>query len=96
MERNPCVYIITNKHNGTLYIGVTSDLIKRIYQHKNNQVDGFSKKHQLHTLVWYEQHEIMESAILREKMIKKWNRQWKIDLIERSNPGWNDLYSSII
>jgi len=96
MERNPCVYIITNEQNGTLYIGVTSDLIKRIYQHKNDLADGFSKRYKLHMLVWYEQQVSMETAILKEKVLKKWNRQWKLELIEAMNPDWEDLYSAII
>ena len=96
MERNPCVYIITNEQNGTLYIGVTSDLVKRIYQHKNELAGEFSKQYKLHTLVWYEQHESMDSAIQREKILKKWNRQWKLELIEAMNPNWDDLYETII
>jgi putative endonuclease len=89
------VYILCNKQNGTLYIGVTSDLIKRIYEHKNNLIDGFSKKYHVHHLVWYELHETAVGAILREKQIKKWNRQWKLNLIERDNPEWNDLYETV-
>ena len=96
MERMPCVYILASKPNGTLYIGVTSDLVQRTWQHKNNFVEGFTKKHATHTLVWYEQHQDMESAILREKELKKWRRQWKIELIEKTNSKWNDLYDSII
>jgi putative endonuclease len=92
----PCVYILASQRNGTLYTGVTSNLVQRIWQHKNDQVDGFTKRHQVHMLVWYEQHENMESAIVREKQIKEWKRQWKLDLIESSNPYWNDLYSTII
>ncbi len=72
------VYILCNKRNGTIYIGVTSDLLKRVYEHKNDIVDGFSKKYGTHCLVWYEQHETAESAIVREKQIKKWNRKWKL------------------
>ena len=96
MERNPCVYIITNEQNGTLYIGVTSDLVKRIYQHKNEVSGGFSKQYKLRMLVWYEQHESMDSAIQREKILKKWNRQWKLELIEAMNPNWDYLYETII
>ncbi|HQS36907.1 MAG: hypothetical protein B7Y16_07100 [Methylotenera sp. 24-45-7] len=92
----PCVYILTSRRNGTLYTGVTSNLIQRVWQHKNDLVDGFSKKYQAHALVWYEIHESMESAIVREKQIKEWKRQWKLDLIEKTNPYWNDLYSTII
>ncbi|MEN6317674.1 MAG: GIY-YIG nuclease family protein [Syntrophaceae bacterium] len=89
------VYILCSKRNGTLYIGVTSDIIKRVYEHKNNIVDGFSKKYNIHHLVWYELHETVEGAIVREKQIKKWNRQWKLNLIEEDNPEWNDLYETI-
>jgi putative endonuclease len=89
------VYILVSKRNGTLYIGVTSNLIKRLGEHKNNLVEGFTKKYQVHQLVWYELHENMVSAIEREKKIKEWKRDWKLNLIERSNPNWNDLYESI-
>jgi putative endonuclease len=89
------VYILSSKRNGTLYTGVTSDLVKRIYEHKNGLVDGFTKIYNIHFLVWYEVHESPESAITREKQIKKWNRGWKIRLIEKENPFWNDLYESI-
>jgi putative endonuclease len=90
------VYILCNKRNGTLYTGVTSDLIKRIYEHKNNMVDGFTDKYNVHHLVWYENHMTAESAITREKQIKKWNRKWKLELIDRNNPEWKDLYESIL
>ena len=89
------VYIVCSKRNGTLYIGVTSDLIKRIYEHKNDLVDGFTKKYGIHRLVWYETHESAESAIIREKQLKKWKRAWKLKLIEQNNPKWNDLYENI-
>jgi putative endonuclease len=92
----PCVYILASERNGTLYIGVTSDLVKRIWEHKSDFVDGFTKQHQVHDLVWYEMHENMESAITREKQLKEWKRQWKMDLIEKMNPYWNDLYETII
>ena len=92
----PCVYILASERNGTLYIGVTSDLVKRIWEHKSDFVEGFTKQHQVHTLVWYEMHGNMESAITREKQLKEWKRQWKIELIEKSNPYWNDLYATII
>ena len=91
----PCVYILASKPNGTLYIGVTSDLIQRIWQHKSNLVKGFTERYGVHRLVWYEVHESMESAIQREKAIKKWNRAWKIELIEKNNPTWRDLYNEI-
>jgi putative endonuclease len=89
------VYILCNKRNGTLYTGVTSDLIKRVYEHKNNIIHGFTKRYKIHNLVWYEIHEDIEKAIIREKQIKKWNRKWKLDLIEKNNPDWNDLYNDI-
>jgi len=89
------VYILCSKRNGTLYTGVTSDLIKRVYQHKNDLVQGFSKQYGVHQLVWYEVHESSETAITREKQIKKWSRLWKLNLIEQFNPEWNDLYETI-
>ncbi len=89
------VYILCSRRNGTLYIGVTSDLIKRVYEHKNDLADGFTKRYKVHNLVWYEAHETAESAIKREKNIKKWERSWKLKLIEKRNPGWNDLYCNI-
>ncbi|SCY75381.1 GIY-YIG nuclease family protein [Desulfoluna spongiiphila] len=92
----PCVYILASGKNGTLYIGVTSDLVQRIWQHKEDFVDGFTSRHKIHALVWYEVHETMESAITREKRLKKWNRAWKISLIEAMNPQWLDLYGSIL
>ncbi|MCP4687900.1 MAG: GIY-YIG nuclease family protein [Desulfobacterales bacterium] len=96
MNKQPAVYILASKRNGTLYTGVTSNLIKRIWQHKNNMVEGFTKQYHVHQLVWYEVHENMESAITREKRIKEWKRKWKLDLIESMNPGWKDLYQSIV
>jgi putative endonuclease len=87
---------MASKRNGTLYIGVTSDLVKRIWEHKNNAVDGFTKRYGIHTLVWYELHESMESAIEREKRLKEWKRAWKLELIEKENPDWKDLYITII
>ncbi|MCH9799022.1 MAG: GIY-YIG nuclease family protein [Betaproteobacteria bacterium] len=92
----PCVYILASKRNGTLYIGVTSDLVKRIWEHKSDFIEGFTKKYTVHNLVWYETHDTMENAINREKQLKEWKRQWKIALIEKSNPYWNDLYASIV
>ena len=90
------VYILASKRNGTLYIGVTNNLIRRVYEHKNDLIDGFTKKYDVHLLVYYEQYEDIENAIQREKRLKKWNRQWKIELIERDNPEWNDLYIQLI
>jgi|SRR5579859_27141 len=95
-ERQPCVYILASDRNGTLYTGVTSDLSARSWQHRNDVVEGFSHRYQIHQLVWYEMHESMESAIQREKAIKKWNRAWKIRLIETTNPYWRDLYPDLI
>ncbi len=92
----PCVYILASERNGTLYIGVTSDLVKRVWEHKNNFVDGFTKRYGVHTLVWYEVHETMESAITREKALKYWKRGWKLGLIETSNPDWLDLYGELV
>jgi putative endonuclease len=82
--------------NGTLYIGVTSDLVKRVWEHKNDLADGFTKRYAVHQLVWYEVHETMESAIAREKAMKEWKRLWKLDLIEKTNPEWTDLYSQTV
>ena len=96
MDKQPAVYILASKRNGTLYIGVTSDLVKRIWEHKQNMVDGFSKRYSIHQLVWYEMHESMESAIDREKRLKEWKRKWKLELIEVTNPNWQDLYHTII
>ena len=96
MERAFCVYILASKRNGALYVGITSNLAQRTWQHKEGLADGFTKEYGIKLLVWYEQHENAESAITREKQIKKWNRAWKIRLIEKSNPYWNDLYPEII
>jgi putative endonuclease len=90
------VYILTSRRNGTLYIGVTSDLPKRVYEHKQDLIDGFTKKYNVHTLVYYEAHTHIEGAITREKQIKKWERAWKLKLIEEMNPEWDDLYYQII
>ena len=96
MPKQPAVYILASKRNGTIYIGVTSDLKRRAWEHKNNQVDGFSKKYAVHHLVYYELHENMVSAITREKQMKKWNRAWKLELIEKQNLDWKDLWEEII
>ena len=87
---------MASKRNGTLYIGVTSNLIKRIYEHKNNLIEGFTKKYNIHNLVYYEITEDVNSAITREKQLKIWKRNWKIELIEKNNPGWKDLYFELI
>jgi len=90
------VYILASERNGTLYIGVTSDLIKRIHEHKEAVVEGFTKDYSVKTLVYYEPHDSIESAIHRETQMKKWNRQWKLELIEKDNPEWKDLYEEIV
>lgn len=92
----PCVYILASRRNGTLYIGVTSNLVQRIWQHKNDAVDGFTRNYAVHSLVWYELHATMESAIGREKALKEWRRAWKLKLIETTNPHWRDLYDDIV
>ena len=89
------VYLLSSEKYGTLYTGVTSDLIKRVYEHKESLVDGFTKKYKVHQLVYYETHDDIHEAILREKQIKKWNRDWKINLIEKDNPHWIDLYDGL-
>lgn len=91
----PAVYLLASQRNGTLYIGVTSNLIQRIWQHREGLAEGFTKKYGVKTLVWYEQHVTMESAIAREKALKKWNRAWKLKLIEETNPQWLDLWPEI-
>jgi putative endonuclease len=96
VEKQPAVYILASKRNGTLYVGVTSDLIKRVWEHKSDLVEGFTKRYHTHSLVWYELHESMESAIKREKGIKEWKRAWKLELIESVNPEWEDLYRKIV
>ena len=96
MEKQPATYILASDRNGTLYIGVTSHLIGRIWQHREHAVEGFTSKYDVTRLVWYEMHGTMEEAILREKRIKKWNRDWKVRLIEERNPYWNDLWDQII
>lgn len=95
MERQPVVYIMASGRNGTLYTGVTSDIVKRVWEHKNDLVPGFTKRYGVHALVWLELHATMESAIQREKRIKEWKRQWKVALIEKNNQAWRDLYTSI-
>jgi putative endonuclease len=95
MEKQPCVYMLTSGVNGTLYVGVTSNLIGRVYQHRNKLVAGFTKRYDITILVWYEIHEQMESAILREKQIKNWSRIAKKRLIEQYNPTWQDLWPDL-
>lgn len=95
-EKQPAVYILASKKDGTLYIGVTSNLIRRVWEHKNDLAEGFTKKYQVHQLVWYELHETMDSAISREKAMKNWKRAWKISRIEAVNPEWKDLYRNLL
>ena len=90
------VYILASKRNGTLYIGVTNDLVRRVYEHKSDSVEGFTKKYQVHDLVYFEQADDVGAAIAREKQLKKWNRAWKLELIEKSNGDWRDLYPKIV
>src|SRR5688500_3929434 len=95
MEKQPTVYILASARRGTLYIGVTSDLVSRTWQHRQHMVDGFTKKYDVTRLVWYELHAGMVEAITREKQLKKWNRSWKIRLVEERNPTWSDLWPEI-
>ena len=95
MEKASYVYILASGHNGTLYIGVTSDLVKRIWQHREGLAEGFTKRYGIKDLVWYEVHSEITEAIRREKQIKKWDRSWKVALIQESNPRWRDLYADI-
>ncbi len=94
--KNFYVYIVTNKPRGTLYIGVTNNLVRRIYEHRNSLINGFTKRYNLKRLVYFEVFDRVEEAIHREKRLKKWNRQWKIELIEKSNPDWTDLYEELV
>ncbi len=95
MTVQPCVYILASKRNGTLYVGVTSNLAARVWQHKNGEIAGFTKRYGVAILVWYEMHETMDTAIAREKQIKEWKRAWKLRLIEEINPQWKDLYETL-
>jgi len=90
------VYILSSKRNGTLYVGVTNDLIRRIYEHKNDVNEGFTKEYRVHTLVYYEIYDYIEDALNREKQLKWWKRKWKLELIEKSNPDWKDLYNELV
>ena len=90
------VYMLASKRNGTLYIGVTNDLIRRTFEHKNELVEGFTKKYKVHSLVYFEECGDVESVIMREKQLKKWNRAWKLRLIEQTNPLWKDLYQDLL
>ena len=93
--RSYYVYILASKRNGTLYIGVTSDLKKRVYQHKNNLIDGFTKRYKVHHLVYFEETSDVRSALQREKHMKIWKREWKIRLVQQMNPDWDDLYDTL-
>ena len=95
MEKQPCVYMLASGVNGTLYVGVTSNLIGRVYQHREGLITGFTQRYHVHTLVWYEVHEQMEGAILREKQLKNWSRTAKRRLIELRNPLWRDLWTDL-
>ena len=92
----PCVYILASRRRGTLYIGITSDIARRAWQHRIDAVDGFTKRYSVHLLVYAESHATMAGAILREKQMKRWRRAWKIELIEKENPQWRDLYDDIL
>jgi putative endonuclease len=92
----PCVYILASDRNGTLYVGVTSDIARRSWVHKSDAIDGFTRRYRIHRLVYVEFHGTMAEAILREKHIKKWHRAWKLELIERDNPQWRDLYDDLL
>jgi putative endonuclease len=94
--KQPCVYMLASKTNGTLYIGVTSNLRRRTWEHRTHAVEGFTKRYSVSRLVWYEVHRTMEEAIRREKRLKEWKRAWKVKLIERLNPGWLDLFDSAL
>jgi putative endonuclease len=93
--KHPCVYMLANHYRGTLYVGVTSDLRIRAWQHRTDAIPGFTSRYGIKTLVWFEEHPDMYSAIQREKRIKEWRRAWKVDLIERSNPEWRDLFPRV-
>ena len=95
-EHGYWVYILASKIGGTLYIGVTNDLVRRVYEHRESQTPGFTKRYHVHRLVYFEQHSNIDAAITREKQMKKWNRAWKVRLIEEQNPNWLDLWPDIV
>lgn len=95
-EKRPCVYILASRRNGTLYVGVTSDVAQRAWQHRTGAAEGFTRTYRVHMLVYLEFHATMGSAIIREKQFKKWRREWKLQLIERDNPSWRDLYDDLL
>ena len=94
--KQPAVYLLASRYRGTLYVGVTSDLVQRIWQHRQGLVEGFTQRYGAHMLVWFEQHATMLDAIAREKRIKEWKRAWKLELIETNNPRWRDLYDDLL
>lgn len=94
--KQPAIYILATGKRGTLYIGVTSNLLARTWQHREHMIDGFTKRYNVTLLVWYELHGTMDTAILREKQLKKWNREWKFRLVQESNPDWRDLWDDIV
>ena len=96
MEKAFYVYIMSNRPYGTLYVGITNDLVRRAWEHREGLVDGFTKEQGLHRLVWYEVHATAYDAISREKLLKKWHRDWKVNLIQGLNPQWDDLFESIV
>ena len=93
--KQPCVYLLASRRGGTLYIGVTSDLLRRVHEHRSDAVPGFTRRYQVHMLVWFEQHATMDTAIAREKALKEWKRAWKVQLIEAGNPRWVDLFPGL-
>jgi putative endonuclease len=94
--KQPCVYILASKRNGTLYVGVTSNIARRVWEHRVGELEGFTKHYGVHLLVHAEFHETMTDAIVREKRMKRWRRAWKLELIERGNPAWRDLYDEFV
>ena len=94
--KQPAVYLLASRYRGTLFVGVTSDLVQRIWQHRQGLVEGFTQRYGVHMLVWFEQHATMLDAIAREKRIKEWKRAWKLELIETNNPRWRDLYDDLL
>ena len=96
MAKTPCVYVLASTRNGTLYVGVTNDLMRRVYEHREDLAEGFTKRYGVKMLVYFEPHETIEAALQREKNIKHWSREWKIDLIVANNPDWRDLYDEIV
>ena len=94
-DKRPCVYILASGRNGTLYVGATSDIARRAWEHRSGAISGFTARYRIHALVFFEFHETMDEAMMREKRVKKWRRAWKLALIERDNPQWRDLYDEL-